>query len=68
MKNNKKQEIEKAYSWFTTTEFHEKETKYGTWKDFEKATGMTKDQYFAKKEKVNNELAELEVESSIFRL
>lgn len=45
----------------------EKETFYGTWEDFEKATGMSKSQYFEREKDSLEELATQEVECCIYR-
>jgi hypothetical protein len=50
-------------NWMDTIETTtiKKETAYGTWADFEKATGMTKEQYFAREEQIANNLAAKEI-------
>lgn len=54
------------FSWYENNEPKiEKETAYGSWEDFERETGMTKEQYMAREKKITEELAETEVESSI---
>lgn len=57
----------RMFSWYNKIENTcEKETAYGNWEDFLKATGMTKKQYFARENKLNEELAKKEVNDCIF--
>jgi hypothetical protein len=54
-------------NWMNTIETTtiEKETAYGTWADFEKATGMTKAQYMAREEQIAEDLATKEITDCI---
>jgi hypothetical protein len=49
----------------TESNSEKKETAYGSWSDFEKETGMTKEQYMKRENKIAEELAELEVNCCI---
>ena len=44
-----------------------KETAFGSWAEFEKKTGMTKEQYLAREKNIGDELAEIEVNGSIYK-
>ena len=56
----------KNFTWYTEPEKTEnKETAYGSWADFKKETGMTKEQYFRREKKIAEELAQLEVNCCI---
>ena len=62
--------VKNSFDWYKLPKGYkikDKDTVFGSWEEFEKATGKTKEQYMREHAKEIEDLAEKEVRSSIYK-